>query len=421
MSHTLEQLNVSSNSTVFIHTGAAAPLHLIREFCNRNQDRKNIRIYSLHTEGEAPWSDERYRSVYIPMPFFVGPNIRSAIQHDHGSYVPATLAVIPGMFRKNVIPLDLAIISVSPPDKHGFMSLGPSVDISRAAVESASRVIAQVNKYMPRTFGDATIHKSEIDTFIDWSEPLPERSVDNTSQIDRKIALHTADLIQDGSTIQIGIGHIPDAILDALKSHKNLGLHSEVITDSVLPLLKRNVITNDTKAYGRKHNLCSFAIGSRTLYDYLDDNASFLFLESSKINHPETIALNPKVVAINSAIEIDLTGQVCADSIGPLIYSGAGGQPDFIRGSSESQGGKPIIVMPSQTADGKSKIVTSLHTGAGVVTTRTDVHWVVTEYGAVNLFGKSIYERAMLLTSIAHPLHRSVLWNTFESEFLLHH
>jgi 4-hydroxybutyrate CoA-transferase len=421
MSHPLDQLKVSSNSTVFIHTGAATPLHLIHEFCNRNEDRKNIKIYSLHTEGDAPWSEDRYRSIYIPMPFFVGPNIRSAIQHDHGSYVPATLHAIPGMFRKNIIPLDLALISVSPPDKHGNMSLGPSVDISRAAIESASKVVAQVNKYMPRTFGDATIHKSEIDTLIDWSEPLPERSTTHSSALDRKIALHVADLIQDGSTIQIGIGHIPDAILDALKDHKNLGLHSEVITDSILPLLRKNIITNNTKSFGRKHNICSFAIGSKALYDYLDDNPSFLFLESSRINQPETIALNEKSVAINSAIEIDLTGQVCADSLGPLIYSGAGGQPDFIRGSSNSIGGKPIIAMSSQTDDGKSKIVTSLHTGAGVVTTRTDVHWVVTEYGAVNLFGKSIYERAMLLTSIAHPSHRSVLWNTFESEYLIHH
>jgi 4-hydroxybutyrate CoA-transferase len=421
MSHLHDQLKVSSNSNVFVHTGAATPQHLIREFCNVNSQCENIKIYSLHTEGTAPWAEERFTKTYIPMPFFIGSNVRSAIQHDHGSYVPSTLGALPWIFRKNTIPLDLALISLSPPDKHGCFSLGPSVDITRAAIESAAKVVAQVNNYMPRSFGDATVHKREIDYLFECDEPLPEKLPEKASHTDQKIGSYVAELVEDGSTIQIGIGHIPDTVLEALTNHKDLGLHSEVISDSILPLLRKNVITNNLKTYGQRHSLCSFAIGTRELFDFIDDNPSFLFLESSKINHPETIALNSKPVAINSAIEIDLTGQVCADSIGTLMYSGAGGQPDFIRGSADSVNGKPIIVMRSITDDGRSKIVTTLQTGAGVVTTRTDVQWVVTEYGAVNLYGKSIHERAILMTSIAHPEHRSYLWNAFEAEYILRH
>jgi acyl-CoA hydrolase len=416
----LSSIHLPSNSSVFIHSAAAAPQELIRLFCERNADRKNIRIHSLHTEGIAPWSEEEYRGIFIPQPFFIGANVRNAIQKDHGSYLPAALSDTPELFRKNILPLDLALISVTPPDKHGFYSLGPSADVTRSAIESASKVIAQVNHNLPRTFGDTLVHRNEIDQFLPLDEKLPVYKEPHLTPEDRTIANHIAELIPDGATLQIGIGRIPNAVLSALSDHKDLGIHSEVITDAILPLLDRGIITNRNKLYERNVTVSAFALGSKALYDRIHDNPSFRFLEFTKTNQIHIIASNPKVVALNSAIEIDLTGQVCADSFGPLIYSGAGGQPDFIRGAAASDGGKAIIAMRSTTDDGRSKIVCTLHTGAGVVTTRTDVHWVVTEFGAVNLHGKTLHDRAMLLTSIAHPIHRSLLWNTFESEYLLH-
>jgi 4-hydroxybutyrate CoA-transferase len=420
MSNPLSSLHLPSHSSVFIHSASAAPQELIRQFCARNTDRKNIRIHSLHTEGIAPWAKEKYRNIFSPQPFFVGDNVRDAIQRDHGSYLPASLSDTPDLFRKKILPIDLALISVSIPDKHGYYSMGPSADVSRAAVESASKVIAQINEELPRTFGDTLIHKSEINQFITHSEPLPTHDPTPISKEDKKISEIISELIPNGATIQVGIGRIPMAVLGKLIDHKDLGLHTEVVTDAILPLIEKGVITNRAKLYERNFSVCSFAIGTKELYENLNDNPSFRFLEFSKTNNHSIIACNPNMIAINSAIEIDLTGQVCADSFGPLIYSGAGGQSDFIRGAAASQGGKPIIAIRSTTNDGRSKIVSSLRTGAGVVTTRTDVQWVVTEYGAVNLLGKTLHERALLLTSIAHPNYRSLLWNTFESEYLLH-
>jgi 4-hydroxybutyrate CoA-transferase len=419
MRHPLSALQLPSNSSVFIHSAAAAPQELIRQFCTRNSDRKNIQIYSLHTEGIAPWANNEFKSTFIPKPFFVGENVRHAIQRDHGSYLPAALSDTPDLFRKKVLPLDMALISVSPADKHGYYSLGPSADVTRAAIESATKVIAQINPKMPRTFGDTLVHRSEIDLFITHTEDLPSHKETDISPEEHRIGEYIAELIDDGATLQIGIGRIPAAVLQKLTHHKHLGLHTEVITDAILPLLDKGVISNTKKLYERNFSVCAFAIGSEVLFDYLHDNPSFRFLEFSKTNNPGIISSNPDVAAINSAIEIDLTGQVCADSFGPMIYSGAGGQPDFIRGAALSPGGKAIIAMRSTTADGRSKIVSSLHPGAGVVTTRTDVRWVVTEYGVVNLHGKSLQDRAKLLTSIAHPKHRSILWNTFEYEHIL--
>ena len=413
-------LHIASNSSVFIHSAAAAPQELIRQFCERNNDKSHIRIHSLHTEGIAPWSEEKYRHIFTPQPFFVGKNVRKAIQQDHGSYLPTALSDAPDLFRKNVLPLDLALVSVSPVDKHGYYSLGPSADVTRAAVETASKVIAQINEELPRTFGDTLIHRSEIDHFIAHTEPLPTYEIPVISKEDRKISEFIAELIPDGATIQVGIGRIPMAVMEKLTHHKDLGLHTEVMTDSLLPLFEKGVISNKNKPFERNFSVCSFALGTKTLFDYIDDNPSIRFLEFSKTNNPAILSSIPKMIAINSAIEVDLTGQVCADSFGPLVYSGAGGQPDFMRGAAGSAGGKAIIAMRSTTDKGHSKIVCSLRTGAGVVTTRTDVHWVVTEYGAVNLHGKTLHDRALLLTSIAHPDHRSLLWNTFESEYLLH-
>jgi acyl-CoA hydrolase len=416
--HSISEI-LQSNSNVFIHSVAAAPQHLINEFCTSAVNYNNISIYSLHTEGIAPFADEKFRGVFNPKPFFVGKNMRQAIQHDHGSYVPVALSNCPTLFRNYIIPLDIALVSVSPPDQHGYCSLGLSADVTCAAVECATYVIAQINNNMPRTFGDTVIHVSEIDLMIEHTEPLPHYKQALPDKIERQIGENVAEIIQDGSTIQTGIGSIPNAVLGSLHSHRNLGIHSEMISDAIIPLIENGVITNRDKKYERFKTVCSFALGTSVLYDYLDRNTSFLFLEFSKSNEVSIIASNPKVVAINGAIEIDLTGQVCADSIGSKIYSGAGGQPDFIRGAAASVGGKPIIAIRSTTSDGKSKIVNTLAEGSGVVTTRTDVHWVVTEYGAVNLFGKSLHDRAMLLTSIAHPSHRDEIWNKFEREHLL--
>jgi 4-hydroxybutyrate CoA-transferase len=415
MHHLSNELQVPSNAAVFIHSAAAVPQMLLRKFCELNALQRNIRIYALHTEGNAPWADENYRTVFIPQPFFVGANTRHAIQMNHGSYLPVTLSEAPTLFRKKILPLDLALVSVSPADKHGFHSLGPSVDVTRAAIESAKKVVAQINGYIPRTFGDTLIHKRDIDAFFEYSELLPVHQETDFTCEDQKIAENIAELIPNRATLQIGIGHIPSAVLEKLVNHRDLGIHTEVLTDAILPLLDKGVVTNRYKKYECHVSVCSFAIGTQALFEFLHDNPTVRFLECSKTNNPGFIASNPNTIAINSAIEIDLSGQVCADSIGTLIYSGAGGQPDFMRGAMASNGGKAIIGMRSLSNDGQSKIVSILKPGAGVVSTRTDIQWVVTEYGAVNLYGKTIFERAKLLTSIAHPQFRASLWNEFES------
>ena len=303
----------------------------------------------------------------------------------------------------------VALISVSPPDLHGYCSLGTSVDISLAAVQSAKIVIAQINKFVPRTHGDGFIHISKIDFKIEHHSPLPEIELHNLTEIERKIGQNISELVEDGATLQMGIGAIPNAVLACLGNHKNLGIHSEMFSDGIIPLVESGVINGSQKARHRNSIVGSFAIGSQKLYDFINDNPMVKMLDFAYVNSVEIIRKNPKVTAINSAIEVDLTGQICADSIGSHIYSGVGGQMDFIRGASLSEGGKPIIALSSITSKGESKIVPFLKQGAGVVTTRAHVHWVVTEYGAVNLYGKSLKERAELLTSIAHPDYREKL------------
>ena len=400
--------NIRSGDSIFIHSAAAAPQHLIQKLFERKDELRDVTIYQIHTEGAAPYADDSVEAFKVKC-LFVGPNIRKSIQHGHGSYIPVFLSEIPRLFSSRTLPIDVALISVSPPDEHGYCSLGPSVDVSLAAVLAAKTVIAQVNKYIPRTHGDGLIHIGNINHLVKFDEPIPEVESGKLTETELSIGRNIAELVEDRATLQMGIGNIPNAVLAALGNHKDLGIHTEMFSDGILPLVEKGVITG---RYKKKHPgkiISSFVMGSRSIYDFIDDNPLVNLLSSEYVNDARVISRNPKVTAINSAIEVDLTGQVCADSIGHRIYPGVGGQMDFIRGASLSEGGRPIIALPSTTKSGESKIVPVLKSGAGVVTTRAHVHYLVTEYGVANLYGKTLAERAKLLTEIAHPDHREDL------------
>ena len=400
---------IKSGDNVFIHSAAAVPRPLINAMTERHSELKDISIYQIHTEGVAPYANPDLQDTFTIKSFFVGANMRDVIQNGTGSYIPIFLSEVPALFRKGVIPIDVALITVSPPDKHGYCSLGTSVDISLAATQCAKLVIAQINEHMPRTHGDGLIHISEINIQVEESELLPEVTYPKLSEENWAIGKNICELIEDGSTLQMGIGAIPNAVLSCLDNHKDLGIHSEMFSDGVLPLIEKGVINGALKKKHPGMVVASFVVGSKKLYDFIDDNPMVQMLDFEYVNNTSVIQKNPKVVAINSAIEIDITGQVCADSIGSKIFSGVGGQMDFIRGASLSEGGKPIIALTSTTKSGASKIVPFLKQGAGIVTTRAHVHYVVTEYGVANLYGKTIEERVKLLIEIAHPAHREEL------------
>jgi 4-hydroxybutyrate CoA-transferase len=408
---------IKSNSSIFIHTAAATPMRLVNALSERHHELRNVSIYSLHTEGEAPYSNAEFRESFTPKPMFVGPNIRENIQAGHGSYIPVFLSEAPNLFRSGVIQIDVALITVSPPDSHGFCSLGTSIDISLAAVETAKIIIAQVNRQMPRTHGDGFIHISRIHATVESDDALPEISPEPLNETSIAIGKNVAELIEDGATLQLGIGCIPNAVLTFLNNHKDLGIHSEMFSDGILPLVESGVINGSKKNKHRGMIVGSFAIGTKKLYDFMHDNPLLKMLDFAYVNSVEVIRKNPKVSAINSAIEIDLSGQICADSMGTKIYSGIGGQMDFIRGAALSEGGKPIIALPSVARSGESRIVPVLQSGAGVVTTRGHVHYVVTEFGSVNLHGKTIQERARMLISIAHPAYREWLEKSFRDMY----
>jgi acyl-CoA hydrolase len=402
--------SVKSNSRIFVQGSAATPSLLLKELFKRKNELSNVEIVSITTMGDIEFKKEELGNSFFVNSLFVSKNVRDIVNTEQGDYVPVFLSEIHLLFKNNILPIDVALIHVSPPDKHGFCSLGTSVDIVRSAIKNAKLVIAQVNKQMPRTLGDGLIHKSSIHIMVEVNEPLPEISYAN--KIDAaslKIGKNSAELIEDGSTLQMGIGAIPDAVLSCLGTHKDLGIHTEMFSDGIIPLVENGVITNKYKAKHRGKIVTSFAIGTKKLYNFIDDNPLVSFLDIDYVNDTNVIRANPKVCAINSAIEIDVTGQVCSDSIGTYQYSGVGGQMDFIRGAALSVGGKPIIALKSTTKEGYSKIVPFLKEGAGVVTTRAHVHYVVTEYGVAYLFGKNLRQRAMSLLQIAHPNFRENL------------
>ncbi|MBQ0786642.1 MAG: acetyl-CoA hydrolase/transferase family protein [Oceanihabitans sp.] len=400
---------IKSNSSVYIQAAAAAPQALIKAMTARHEELRNVMVCHLHTEGEAPYANPELKDSFHVNSFFIGKNVRHTLKAGNGSYTPIFLSELPLLFKRNIIDLDVALIHVSVPDKHGYCSLGVSVEATLAAIDNAKHVIAQVNRNMPRTHGAGIIHVSEVDLFVESNDDLPTHDIVAPTAIESKIGDYVAGLIEDRSTLQMGIGSIPNAVLTRLTNHKDLGLHTEMFSDGVIDLILKDVINGNYKGINRGRALSTFLIGSKRLYDYVDDNPFVEMRASNYTNDVSIIKQNPKMVAINSAIEVDVTGQVCADSIGAHMYSGVGGQVDFIRGASLSEGGKAIIALPSTTKSGVSKIVPYLKPGAGVITTRSHVHYVVTEYGIANLYGKTIKERVKGLVNIAHPDHRETI------------
>lgn len=409
---------IKSGDRVFIHGGAATPVCLVQAMQERSSELSDVELVSITSLGEVNFDLPEYRRSFFFNSLFVSAATRAVANSDRGDYVPIFLSQIPQLFRKNILPIDVALVQVSPPDIHGYCSLGTSVDIARAAVDTAKIVIAQVNNRMPRTHGESFVHVDRFNALVYHNAELP--IVDYSSDVNDvvgKIGYNVASLVEDGATLQLGIGSIPDQVLKNLGSHKNLGLHTEMFSDGVIDLINKGIINNSEKKLNRGRSVTSFLTGTRTLYDFVDDNPAVRVMDIAYVNDTSIIRQNPKATAINSAIELDLTGQVCADSIGTYQYSGIGGQMDFMRGASLSEGGKPIIALPSQTQKGISRIVPFLKEGAGVVTTRGHVHWVVTEYGMVNLFGRSLKQRARALIDIAHPNHRAGLDEAYFNRF----
>lgn len=401
---------IKPGNRVFLHGSAATPVHSIKALQQKHAELQNVELVTISTLGDVNFNDDLYRKSFYVRSLFVSENTRKICNSNYGDYVPIFLSQIPQLFKSGNFPIDVAIVTVSPPDNNGFCSLGTSVDIARAAVDEAKYIIAQVNPNMPRTFGDGFININKIHAMTWCEDALPEVDYSSSAtEVTQKIAEHIATLIEDGSTLQLGIGTIPDQVLKNLGHHKNLGLHTEMLSDGVIPLIQSGVINNSHKVTDKGKSVTSFMVGTRKLYDFVDRNPEVHVLDISYVNDTRVILRNPNMVAINSAIEIDLTGQVCADSIGTYQYSGIGGQMDFIRGASLSEGGKPIIALPSTTNKGISRITPLLNNGAGVVTTRGHVHWVITEYGRVNLFGLSLKQRAKALINLAHPNHREAL------------
>ena len=400
---------VRSGDHIFIGSGCAEPQNLVRALAE-NEDVVEGEILHILTLGVAPYADPRFPGRFRHNALFIGANVRDAVYAGLADYTPVFLSEIPGLFRSGRLGVDVALITVSPPDRAGYVSLGISVDVVKSAIESADVVLAEVNAAMPRTHGDSFVHVSEIDAFVQCDAPLLELPVVEPDPVAREIARNVASLIPDGATLQTGIGEIPQALTPFLADKHDLGIHTEMLSDGVVDLIEAGVVTGLRKSIHRGKVVTSFCMGSRRLYDYVDDNPIFEFLGVDWVNDPFVISRHDDMVAINSAIQVDLTGQVCADSIGHKFFSGIGGQADFIRGASRSRGGKPIIAIRSTAEDDTvSRIVPVLSEGAGIVTSRGDVHYVVTEYGVANLYGRTVRERTLALISIAHPSFRQEL------------
>lgn len=402
---------VKSGDHVHFSSVASAPQSLINALIERGKrgELRDVTIHHLHTEGPAPYAAKEFEGIFQHDAFFVGANVRAAVQSGYADYIPVFLGETQRLYRDGYLPCDVCMLQVCPPDEHGFVSMGTSVDATLAAVENAKTVIAVINPNVPRSFGDALIHMDLIDIFVEDGTALEPGHFSAPDEIETAIGKNCAALIEDGACLQMGIGSIPNAVLSQLVNHKNLGIHTEMFADGVLPLVEKGVINGSNKTTDMGKIVATFLLGSQKVYDFIDNNPEVLMMDVGYTNDPFIISQNEKVTAINSALQIDLTGQVCADSIGTKHYSGVGGQIDFVYGASRSKGGKAIIALPSVTNKGISKIAPTLLNGAGVVTSRFHVHWIVTEYGAVNLYGKSMQQRAKLLTSIAHPDHREEL------------
>lgn len=401
---------IKSGDRIFSHGSACTPNLLIDELARQSPRLQNVEFVSITQQGNVEVAKPQYKDSFYINSLFVSTPVREAVNSDRGDFVPVFLSEIPILFKRGMLPLDVAMITVSPPDAHGYCTLGTSVDVARAAVDTAKIIIAQVNPRMPRTHGDGMIHYTKIRKMVWHEEEL--LTVDYGAKVgdsEMLIGKNVAELIDDRSTLQMGIGTIPDAVLKCLHNHKDLGVHTEMISDGIVDLVANDVINNKYKGTHLNRTITSFAFGTRKLYDYIDDNPSFEFMDVEHVNYPINIMKNKKMVAINSAIEIDLTGQVCADSIGTYQFSGIGGQMDFMRGAALSDGGKPIIAISSRTKKGIPRITPFLKEGAGVVTTRGHIHYVVTEFGVAYLYGKNLRQRAKALIEIAHPDDREML------------
>jgi len=411
---------IKSNDRVYISGNAATPFQLLKGLAGRKEELKNVDIHHVLLLGNDPLSKPEMQGHFRHHSLFVGPADRDAVNEGRADYYPVFLYEIPSLFYSGLLPLDVTLLHLSPPDEHGFMSFGVECLASKAAADSSKTVIALVNDKMPRTLGDSFIHVSRITKLVEISEDLPELSIPPFTEIEKKIGSYIADLVEDGSTLQLGIGGIPNAAIKAMFGKKDLGIHTEMVSDSIMEAMEAGVITGTKKTLHSRKVITTFYFGTKRLYDFIDNNPGFETHPTDYTNHPFIIGQNEKMVAINSAIEVDLTGQVCSDSIGTRIYSGYGGQVDFIRGAAQSKGGKPVIALPSTTRDGKvSKIVPTLKPGAGVVTTRADVHYIVTEYGAAYLHGKNLRQRVEALINIAHPDFRPMLEKEAKNRKLL--
>ena len=400
---------VKSGDRVWIHTAAAAPRVLVNALTARAPELRDVEMAHMHTEGPAPYVAPELANSFRANVFFVAKNVREAVASGRADYVPLFLSEVPLLIRRGLLAIDVALIQVSPPDKHGFCTLGVSIDATRAAVQTARIIVAEINPRMPRTHGDGLIHVDDIDFGVEVSHEIYEHAPEPLSDVERAIGRHVASLVDDGATLQMGIGSIPDAVLAALGDHKELGIHTEMFSDGVVDLVERGVITGEHKKVHPGKLVATFLMGTRRLYDFVDDNPLVVMLGAEYVNDTAVIRRNPKVTAINSAIEVDITGQVVADSIGTRQYSGVGGQMDFIRGASLSPGGRPIIALPSTSSRGHSRIAATLQPGGGVVTTRAHVHYVVTEFGIAHLYGCNLRQRARALIEVAHPDHRESL------------
>jgi acyl-CoA hydrolase len=403
---------VNSEDRLFVSGNGATPTALLRALSARTDELFDVEVNHALMLGEDPLAKQGTEHHFRHNSLFVGPADRAAIDAGRSEYVPVHLSDIPNLFKRRIIPIDVALLHLSPPDDHGYMSFGVECAANKAAAENAKYIVAQVNRQMPRTLGDVFLHISKVHKIVEVDEPLTTLLPEPPNEIDERIASHIAPLIEDESTLQMGIGGIPDAVLRRLDGKKNLGMHAEMISDGLLEMLEKGIVTNSKKTLHPGKVIATFVLGSQHLYDYVDNNPVFELHPCDYTNNPFTIAQNEKMVAINSAIEVDLTGQVCSDSIGTRIYSGFGGQVDFIRGAAYSKGGKPIIALPSTAKNGEiSRIVPMLKPGAGVVTSRADVHYVATEYGVASLHGKNLRQRAEALIGIAHPKFHDELLN----------